>query len=123
MRRRSTRKSCRSAAVTSIPSKSTVPEVGSISRRILRPVVVLPLPLSPDQPQRFAARDREAHAVHRLHRTHHAREDALAHGEVLDEILDQEEIVAHGAKASSGIPAGRPCACIVGASCSQQATP
>ncbi len=39
-----------SSAVTSCPSKVTSPEVGSISRRMQRPVVDLPQPDSPTRP-------------------------------------------------------------------------
>src|SRR5580693_6343165 len=40
----------RSRSVISTPSKRTVPLVGRNSRRIARPVVVLPLPDSPTRP-------------------------------------------------------------------------
>ncbi len=51
IRRRSARSVRRSAARTSVPSKRTVPESGSSNRRISRPSVVLPLPLSPTSPR------------------------------------------------------------------------
>ena len=47
MRRRAARRPARSSARTSCPSNRTVPDLGSTSRRIERPVVDLPQPLSP----------------------------------------------------------------------------
>ena len=50
MRRRSWRSSRNGKPMISRPSNFTLPEVGSIRRRIQRPVVVLPQPLSPTSP-------------------------------------------------------------------------
>jgi len=47
---RSARSERLSSVVTFLPSKETSPEVGSISRRIERPVVDLPQPDSPTSP-------------------------------------------------------------------------
>ena len=45
------------APTISCPSNFTLPAVGSISRRMQRPVVVLPQPLSPTSPSTSPARD------------------------------------------------------------------
>src|SRR5262249_740818 len=51
MSRHSARSSVRLRAVTFVPSNHTSPEVGSIRRRIQRPVVDLPQPDSPTKPR------------------------------------------------------------------------
>src|SRR5213594_966844 len=48
--RRSARSSPLPSRVTSCPSKVTLPSVGSMRRRMQRPAVVLPQPLSPTSP-------------------------------------------------------------------------
>ena len=50
MSRASARSSSLLARVTSLPSNQTSPEVGSIRRRMQRPVVLLPQPDSPTRP-------------------------------------------------------------------------
>ena len=56
------------------PLNSTSPDVGSISRRMQRPVVVLPLPDSPTRPNVSPVVDREAHVVHRAYDRRRAKE-------------------------------------------------
>ena len=68
MSRRARRSSPRENASTLRPSNSTSPEVGSISRRMQRPVVVLPLPDSPTRPKVSPSLDPEAHVVHGMDR-------------------------------------------------------
>jgi hypothetical protein len=70
-------------------------EVAGISRRIVRPAVVLPQPLSPDEPERAARRDVEADAVHRLDPRRSLAEDAAPHREVGAQIAHREERRAH----------------------------
>ena len=64
----------RPSAVTSAPLNQTSPELGSISRRMQRPVVDLPQPDSPTSPSVSPARDVEAHAVDGMHAVDLARE-------------------------------------------------
>ncbi len=54
-RRRSLRSSLPSTFVMSWPSNVIVPPVGLYRRTIARPVVLLPQPDSPDEPQRLAS--------------------------------------------------------------------
>ena len=61
-----------------MPSKRTTPDVGSMRRRMARPVVVLPQPDSPTSAERLARRDVERHAVHGAHLPRDAAEDAPA---------------------------------------------
>ena len=65
---RTLRSSLPLSRVTSAPSKSISPAVGSMRRSSARPVVDLPDPLSPDEAERLARRDLEADAVDGLHR-------------------------------------------------------
>ena len=60
------------------PSNSIVPPVGSSSRVISRPVVVLPQPDSPTSAERLARAHVEVDAVDRLDRADLALQQALA---------------------------------------------
>ena len=55
----------------------------------------LPAPRLADQAERLAAVERERHAVDRAHDPPGPTEQSAADGEVLDEVLDLEEDVAH----------------------------
>ena len=79
------------AASSSTPSNQTAPEVGSTSRRMPLPTVVLPQPDSPTSPSVLPARDRERHAVDRLHVRDDALEHALVDREVDLEVLHLKE--------------------------------
>ena len=86
----------RSAAVgtskITSPSKVTRPDVGGRSRRMTLPRVVLPQPDSPDETERLAAADVEAHAVDGADRADRRRaEQAALDLEVLDDVLDADQ--------------------------------
>ena len=67
----------------STPSNRISPAVGRSSRRMQRPVVVLPQPLSPTRPSVSPRRDGEVDAVDRLHLADLARaDDALGDREM-----------------------------------------
>ncbi len=53
--------------MTSRPSNQIPPELGSVSRRMQRPVVDLPQPELADEAQGLAGGDREADMVDRVH--------------------------------------------------------
>ncbi len=74
--------------VMSRPSRRSVPAVGSIRRRMVRPTVVLPQPELADEAQGLARLDREAHVVDGVDLADRAAQQALAHGEVLLEAVD-----------------------------------
>ena len=67
MSRQSARNAAASSAVTLRPSNQTSPAVGSISRRMQRPVVDLPEPDSPTSPSVSPGADLEADVVDRVH--------------------------------------------------------
>ena len=98
MSRRSARSASPPSCPTSLPSNQTWPELGSISRRMQRPVVDLPQPELAHQAERLALADVEAHAVDGMHPIDLAREDAAGNREVLLEIADGEQrrLVCHG---------------------------
>ena len=84
--------------VMSAPSKRIVPLVGSMSRRISRPTVVLPQPDSPTRPERLALADLERDMVDGLDPRPRPLHHAHLHREVLDEVddLDERRPVAAG---------------------------
>src|SRR3982074_2532994 len=90
--RRSARSSDVPIDLTSRPSNLTSPDVGSMSRRIVRPVVVLPQPDSPTPPTR----------------PHLPGEDSLLDWELFPEILDgnQRLGVVHAAATPSSTTSG-----------------
>ncbi len=69
------------------PSYITAPAVGAISLSSRRPSVDLPEPDSPTSASVSPRRDRERHAVHRLHRRRRPPEQAAALAEVFGEAL------------------------------------
>ncbi len=91
-------RACRSRCATlvmSLPSKRTVPLVGSSRRMTTRASVDFPQPDSPTIPIVSPRLHRERDAVERLHRGHLVLEhDALGDREVLRDVLDLEERVA-----------------------------
>ena len=81
----------------SSPSNTMRPAVGSSMRRMARPVVDLPQPDFADQPQRVAARQREADAVDSLDGADLALDQhTLAQGEVHLEAFDAQQLFAGG---------------------------
>ena len=66
--RRNGRSARRGSRVMSVPSKTTRPRSGRSSRAMQRASVDLPQPGLPDQAERLAPADLEAHAVDRVHR-------------------------------------------------------
>ena len=66
MSRRAWRNRSREKPRTFSPLKRTSPDVGSISRRMHRPVVVLPLPDSPTRPNVSPSSIEKAHAIDRV---------------------------------------------------------
>ena len=84
----------RRARATSMPSNSTRPDVGSMRRRITRPVVDLPHPDSPTRPSVSPGIDVERDAVHGAHRAGRAAEHAALDREVLGEVADGEQRLA-----------------------------
>ena len=110
--RRTGRISARESCVMSRPSKTIVPPVGSSSRMMQRAIVDLPQPDSPTTPSVSPCADREADAVDRLHGADLLLEDDPARdGEVLLQILDDEQLVATQpfAPARAGLRPGRRC--------------
>ena len=91
MSRRAARSRARENASTSSPRNRTAPDVGSISRSMQRPVVVLPLPDSPTSPNVSPSLDREAHVVDGRDDACRARNRPAAAREVLDEMRDLDE--------------------------------
>ena len=84
--------------MTSRPSNQTSPALGSIRRRMQRPVVVLPQPDSPTRPSVSPARDVEADAVDRVHLADaRARADRRSIGKCLTQVADaQSRRLGHG---------------------------
>ncbi len=67
------------------------PAVGGVRRMMARPMVVLPLPLSPTRPTVWPFLDFEADVVDGLHLADLVAEDAAQDGEVDLEVIDAEE--------------------------------
>ena len=98
MSRASARSSSLPARVTSLPSNQTSPEVGSIRRRMQRPVVLLPQPDSPTRPSVSPAVEVEAHAVDRVHA---GRPRGRASPPVIGKCLTRSLTCSSGAVATS----------------------
>ena len=95
MSRQSARSAAPDNAVTFLPSNQTSPEVGSISRRMQRPVVDLPQPDFADEAQGLAGSDLEAHPIDRVHALDLARQQPASDREFLDEIGDAQQRLGH----------------------------
>ena len=72
--------------VMSEPSNVIVPDVGSIRRRMSRPIVVLPQPDSPTRPKRLAAPHLEVDTVDGVDLGHRAAQDAALDREELEQV-------------------------------------
>jgi hypothetical protein len=68
-----------------------VPEVGWMRRMMARPMVVLPLPLSPTRPTVWPFLDLERNVVDGFYFAGLVAEDAAQDGEVDFEVIDAEE--------------------------------
>ncbi len=77
---------------TSSPLNVTCPEVGSIRRRMERPIGGLAAPQFSHQSQRLAVFDGEAHLVHGLHLRHGPLKKAAAHGEILYQVFHDQQV-------------------------------
>ena len=97
MSRLSERNADAPSSVTLRPSNQISPPVGSIRRRMQRPVVDLPEPNSPTSPSVSPGCDVEAHSVDRVNHCGIARQEAAADLEVLGQVLDAQKRLAHAA--------------------------
>ncbi len=77
----------------SVPLKTILPSVGSVSLMIVRPSVVLPQPDSPTTPSVSPRQDAEVDAVDSANVADRVLEDAGLDREPLDEVLDPENLV------------------------------
>ncbi len=81
-----------------MPSNRTVPSVGSRSRIIARPVVLLPQPDSPTSPSVSPRRIAERDSVHGLDRADLRLKDARPDREMDLEVLDLDEVPGSAAR-------------------------
>ena len=93
---RSLRSSPPDIVVTSCPRNRTEPDVGSMSRRMLRPRVVLPQPDSPTMPKRLVGVDREADAVEGVDGAHLATQQPGPDREVRAQVVDHQQRLGAG---------------------------